>query len=88
MEEPLKDVTRKQLQLDIMKNIELEIKGCGVTSKLRWWWEHTQNWGKVQRIINGRSCKAGSTSSTAQCIFIGIDPDGYSVFDKHNQEEK
>jgi hypothetical protein len=82
--EPLSYMSRAELQLNIMRNIEREIKNLdrdgegdeGVS--LRYWWQHTANWAKVQRIINGNTSKAGSTSSTQQCAFMGADVDGYS----------
>lgn len=79
-DEPLGYLDRADLQLKIMQNIEREIMGMGPTSKLRYWWEAVPNWVRVQTFLNGNTRKAGSTSSTAQCVFIGADPDGNTFF--------
>jgi hypothetical protein len=84
VEEPLEYLSRKELQLKIMQNIEREIMNMSPTSKLRCWWERSSNWVKVQKFLNGNTVKAGSTSSTAQCLFIGIDPDGDTFYEKTN----
>ncbi len=74
-EEPLGYLDRKKLQLNILKNIEQRIFENEENSELESWWNSSSNWVKVQTFINGRSKKAGSTSSIAQCRYIGIDPD-------------
>ena len=71
--EPLAHLSRAQLQLGIMKNVEHLITK---TPYLKDWWKHSSNWVRVQAIINGNTSKAGSTSSTEQCRFIGADPNG------------
>ena len=85
IEEPLSYLSRKELQLNIMRNIERKILQKGEFEdederveniELKCWWRNTPNWAKVQTFLNGSSHKAGSTSSTAQCRFIGVDPDG------------
>jgi len=81
MNEPLEYLSRAELQLNIMRNIEREIMGMGKTAKIRFWWERVPNWVKVQAFINGNTRKAGSTSSGEQCFFIGADPDGKSFYD-------
>lgn len=80
VDEPLEYLTRDKLQLQIMQNIETEITHMGKTSKLRYWWDRSPNWAKVQTFLNGRSSKSGSTSSALQCRFIGADPDGKTFF--------
>jgi hypothetical protein len=85
--EPLEKIPRDKLQLMIMQNIETAIKDLPKRNQFRWWWEHTVNWVKVQRFINNSTNKAGSTSSGQQCIFIGIHPDKYSVFDLMEKEQ-
>ena len=80
IEEPLECYSRKELQLNIMRNIEREILSCGHNSKIRIWWENVPNWAKVQKYLNGNTCKGGSTSSTQQCLFLGVRPDGRSFY--------
>lgn len=88
-EEPLGYLTRKELQLNIMRNIERKIlEDCSVEEydsqgnlELKYWWEGMPNWVKVQTFLNGNSCKAGSGSSTEQCRFLGVDPDGKTFRD-------
>lgn len=82
IEEPLKHLSRAELQLEIMKNIEREIMNTGHRNKLRFWWERVPNWVRVQTFINRNTIKAGSTSSGQQCHFIGADPDGKTFFNK------
>ena len=90
MKEPLGHLSRKELQLNILKNIESAIDNefwmdnpdSDYTEdfiRLKHWWHNTPNWGKVQMFINGGTSKAGSTSSTEQCIFLGINPDNTSI---------
>ena len=89
MEEPLGYLSRKELELNIMRNIERKIlEDCSVEDydskgnlELKWWWENTPNWVKVQTFLNGNSKKAGSTSSAEQCLFLGVQPDGKSFYD-------
>lgn len=78
MNEPLEYLSRKELQLNIMQNIEKEITYLSKNNRFRNWWENTPNWGRVQRIINGGTVKGGSTSSVEQCLFLGVDPDGHT----------
>jgi len=80
VEEPLAHLSRAELQLKIMRNIESIIGEMGKTSSLRWWWDHSTNWVRVQQFLNMNTSKAGSTSSTQQCIFIGADPDGKTFY--------
>jgi hypothetical protein len=78
MEEPLAYLSRSELQLNIMRNLEFEVKQLHKRNQFRVWWEHSRNWFRVQAILNGNTLKAGSTSSSEQCHFMGVDPDGYS----------
>lgn len=80
MEEPLGYLSRAELELRFMKNIELAIQKMGKTSHLRHWWDNHPNWVRVQKFMNNNTHKAGSTSSTQQCIFMGVDPDGKSFY--------
>jgi hypothetical protein len=74
--EPLGFMSRAELQLNIMVNLERLVKRLSKNNSLRYWWDHSKNWVKVQAVLNGNTLKAGSTSSAAQCNFIGADPDG------------
>lgn len=80
-QEPLSYMSRSELQLNIMQNIEREIMRLGKRNTVRWWWEHSKNWVKVQAILNGNTRRAGSTSSAQQCRFIGAEPDGASFIE-------
>lgn len=82
MSEPLSYMSRAELQLNIMQNIEREIMRLGKRNTVRWWWEHSKNWVKVQAILNGNTRCAGSTSSAQQCQFIGAEPDGDTFIEK------
>ena len=82
MQEPLKYLSRAELQLNIMQSIEREIMQSGHRSRMRYWWERSPNWAKVQRFMNANTLKAGSTSSREQCHFMGADPDGKTFFNK------
>ena len=75
-DEPLGFISRADLQLNVMVNLERLIKRLSKNNSLRYWWDHSKNWVRVQAILNGNTLKAGSTSSAAQCQFIGVDPDG------------
>jgi|WetSurMetagenome_2_1015567.scaffolds.fasta_scaffold01346_14 hypothetical protein len=80
MEEPLEYMTRSELQLNIMRNIERKVNELPKRNSFRWWWDNSKNWIRVQELLNMNTKKAGSTSSTAQCRFIGTNPDGYTFF--------
>ena len=82
MEEPLSYLSRDKLQLNIMRNLEMEVKQLHKKNQFRVWWDNSCNWIRVQVILNGNTIKAGSTSSSEQCRFMGIDPDGYSFLEK------
>jgi len=74
----LSHIPRLELLRKIMQNVEDLINH---QSYLRHWWERSPNWVKVQAVINNNTSKAGSTSSTRECVNIGINPDGYSTRD-------
>ncbi len=76
--EPLEYLSRKELQLNIMRNLENEVKQLHKRNAFRMWWDGSRNWIRVQTILNGNTLKAGSTSSAEQCRFMGVDPDGYT----------
>lgn len=76
MVEPLGHMSRSELQLHIMRNIEKKIKRLPKRNSIRQWWEHSKNWIRVQEILNANTSMAGRTSSSGQCCFIGADPDG------------
>lgn len=78
IEEPLAFMSREELQLRIMQNIEFEVSKLDKRNAFRRWWDYSRNWERVQAIINGNTSKAGSTSSAQQCRFMGVDPDGRS----------
>lgn len=88
MSEPLNYLPRSELQYQIMCNIEDEIMSCSKNNKLRFWWERTPNWVKVQKYINRGTCKMGSTSSGRQCEYIGIEPDDYFIQEKYRRSQK
>lgn len=72
MNEPLEYLNRKELQLNILRNIERKIMQDNRefedepinNAEIKYWFENTVNWGKVQTFLNGNTKKAGSTSST------------------------
>jgi len=76
--EPLLYLPRSELQLNIMKSFESELLNKYPKSAFAYWWRHTYNWVKVQAFINMNTSKAGSTSSSEQCRFVGADPDSTS----------
>lgn len=80
-EEPLEYLSRADLQLTIMKNIERIITNIHKNNDLRRWWDMAPNWFRVQTFINGNTKKGGSTSSFEQCEFLGVDVDGYTFFE-------
>lgn len=80
MSEPLEYLSRAELQLSIMQNIEREITRLSKNNRMRIWWDNTRNWAKVQTFITSNSKKAGSSSSIQQCLFIGANPDGVSFY--------
>ena len=76
MDEPLEYMSRAELQLNIMRNIELKVQSLSKSNRFRLWWDNSKNWVRVQELLNMNTTKAGSTSSSAQCRFIGADPEG------------
>lgn len=96
MREPLEYLSRKELQLNIMRNIEQKLLESTKVEDydeegnldIKCWWENMPNWVKVQTFLNGNSSKAGSTSSTQQCIFLGVKPDGKSFYDMIEETKK
>jgi hypothetical protein len=80
MDEPLDYMSRAELQLNIMCNIERKVKELPKRNGFRWWWDNTKNWVRVQELLNMNTRKAGSTSSTVQCRFIGADPAGNTFY--------
>ena len=80
MDEPLDYLSRAELQLGIMQNIERIVSGLPKSNSFRRWWDMYPNWVRVQEIINMNTHKAGSTSSGAQCHFIGAHPDGKTFY--------
>lgn len=96
IEEPLEYLSRKELQLRIMQNIEIKVLQKGEFEdeddivenvELKHWWNLMPNWVKVQTFLNHNTYKAGSTSSTQQCRFLGVDPDGKSFFNTEVKEK-
>ncbi len=81
MKEPLEYLDRKALQLQIMRNIERAVMNLHGNNELHRFWKTSRNWLKVQMFLNACSSKAGSTSSTQQCMFLGVEPDGKSFYD-------
>ena len=77
-EDPLAFMSREELQLRIMQNIEFEVSQLDKRNAFRRWWDSSRNWTRVQAIINGGTSKAGATSSAQQCRFMRVDPDGRS----------
>lgn len=92
--EPLAYLSRKELQLNIMRNIERKILADTRVEEydnednleLKHWWSSTPNWHKVQIFINGDSKKAGRNSSVEQCLFLGVDPNGKSFYDMESMQ--
>lgn len=80
MDEPLEYMSRSELQLNIMRNIERKVQMLSKNNKFRIWWDNSKNWVRVQELLNMNTCKSGSTSSAAQCRFIGADPEGKTFF--------
>lgn len=80
MEDPLKYLSRKELLLNVMQNIERSINHLHKNNPLKRAWGMYPNWAKCQKYLNNGTTKAGSTSSLHMCKFIGVDPDGKSFF--------
>lgn len=87
-EDPLNYLSRKELLLNILKNIQIEINAdCAIEKgdssgnlELKHWWDNAQNWIKVKTFITDNTMRAGSTSARKMCQFLGINPSGKSFF--------
>lgn len=66
------DAASKEYQLKLMQGIENRIPK---TVRKR-----TYNWILVQRYMLGFTSKGGSTSCCIHCLWLGVDPDGYTFF--------
>jgi hypothetical protein len=64
----------KEWQLGIMRAIERTMS----PAKRR----RTFNWVLVQEYLLSHTSKGGSTSSAKHCEWLGVNPDGYTFFDK------
>jgi len=64
----------KKFQLGILQTIEINMK-----KKKR---ERIENWVLVQKYLLSRTKNAGRTSAFNHCEFLGINPDGFTFFDK------
>ena len=64
----------KKFQLGILQNIE-----NNMNPKKR---QRVENWVLVQKYLLYRTKNAGRTSAYNHCEFLGIDPDGFTFFDK------
>lgn len=64
----IKNANSAEYQLGILRNIKREFR-C----------KKTLNWVFVQKFLLSHTSKGGSTSSINHCIFLGIDPNGYSL---------
>jgi hypothetical protein len=88
MQDPLKYLDRKDLLNTILRNIESKIKeDCRVEKydsqgniELKFWFDNTPNWAKIQRFITYNTSKSGSTSAYQMCSFLGINPNEYSFY--------
>lgn len=63
-----------EFQLGIMRNVEREI------SKAKR--KRTPNWVLVGDYLLRHTRKGGSTSCYRHCVFLGVDPDGYTFWGK------
>jgi hypothetical protein len=43
--------------------------------------KRTPNWKLVKDFMLGNTSKGGRTSSILHCVFIGVDPDGFSFWE-------
>ena len=74
----LQHMTRANILLNVMRNIEIEVSHLPKNNSFRRLWDSSTNWHRVQLFINSNTTKAGSTSSAEQCRFMGVDPSGYT----------
>lgn len=63
-----------KFQLGIMRSVEREMPVRRRKS--------TPNWRVVQDYLLGHTAKGGSTSCCQHCRFLGVDPDGYTFWEK------
>jgi hypothetical protein len=66
----LSNLNVPQEQLRILKNIERNMK-----PKKR---KRIYNWVMVMNYLLANTSKGGSTSAHKHCVWLGIDPDGYT----------
>lgn len=76
---PLDCYTDKEIMYNILKNVESIAKELHFNNEFKRWWDMYPNWIRVQRIINRNTSRAGSKSSTLQCLYIGINPESKSL---------
>lgn len=74
IESQIDNAESKEYQLMLMQEIEQTIPK---TVRKR-----TYNWELVQNYLLGFTSKGGSTSCCIHCRWLGVNPDGYSFFDK------
>ena len=73
----LPDMNSKKYQLGLLQNYERDI----ITKAER---KRTINIWLVKKVLTQFTSKGGSTSAYQHCDFLGIDPDGYTFFEKEN----
>lgn len=74
------DASRKEFQLSVMQNIELNMP---VAKRKR-----MMNWVIVQEYLLQQTARGGSTSSRVHCRWMGVDPEGYSFFESDKKSRK
>ena len=66
------DANSVAFQLGIMRNVEREI----LKAKRK----RTTNWVLVKDYLLGCTSKGGSTSCYTHCLWMGVDPNGYTFY--------
>lgn len=74
MESQIENPESKEWQLGVLKNIEQNIPK---THR-----KEMQNWVIVKNYLTGHTNKGGRTSACIHCEWLGIDPDGYTFYEK------
>ena len=71
------DVDKKHLHLCIMRNVERNIPKTVRKRK--------RKWQLVMDYMLGNTSKGGSTSCYFHCKFLGVDPEGYTFWEKKEE---
>lgn len=80
MEDATAELTRIELMLRVMKNIERNIMINGNRSEVARERANSPNWVMVKNYLTAGTSKGGSGSAHEQCRLMGVDPDGMSFY--------